>query len=73
MDNILWYAEASLSADTRIFCAGTLAQCVRRWVRLPQADQMIATIKLGPQTVARKTLAHDEILVLSKKAELYKV
>ncbi len=39
MDDIPWYAEASLRAPGRVFCAGSLAQCIRKWQRLPEIDR----------------------------------
>jgi hypothetical protein len=73
MDEILWYSEASLSTEMRVFCAGTLAQCVRRWVRLSEEDQSVATIKLGRHTDDKKILTHDQVVALSKRSDLYKV
>lgn len=73
MEKVLWYSEASVSSNTRVFCAGTLAQCVRRWARLSEADQSAVTIKLGSHTEARESLTHDEVVVLSKRPDLYRV
>ncbi|HWY61735.1 MAG TPA: hypothetical protein VNW15_07520 [Rhizomicrobium sp.] len=73
MDKVLWYSEASVSSTTRVFCAGTLAQCVRRWARLSEADQSAATIRLGSHTEGREILSHDQVVVLSKRPDLYRV
>ena len=73
MDDIAWYGEAALSSDTQVYCAGTLAQCVRRWVRLSEADQSLATIKCGSHTESRKILSADEVIGLAKSPDLYRI
>lgn len=73
MDKVLWYSEASVSSTTRVFCAGTLAQCVRRWARLSEADQSAATIRLGSRTDGREILSHEAVVGLSRRPELYRV
>ena len=49
MEDIPWYAEASLRAPGRVFCAGSLAQCIRKWQRLPEIDQNSAYINLAKE------------------------
>ena len=56
MDDIPWYAEASLRAPGRVYCAGSLAQCVRKWQRLPEIDQSSAYINLAKAFGGRVTL-----------------
>jgi hypothetical protein len=73
MNDTSWYAEASLTSDMHVYCSGSLAQCVRRWSRLTEAQQSAASIKLGGRTDAGETLSHDALLALSKKPELHKV
>lgn len=73
MDEIAWYGEASLSSDTRVFCAGTLAQCIRRWARLSEADQSLATVKIGAHTESRQILSPDQVAALSKSPDLYRI
>ena len=73
MDDIAWYGEASLSSDTRVFCAGTLAQCIRRWVRLSETDQSLATVKLGSHTESRQVLTPAQVAALAKSPDLYRI
>lgn len=73
MDDIPWYSEASLLAPGRVFCAGSLAQCVRRWSRLPEIDQMSAHIKLTRQFKGRMKLSREDVAVLASSHELLKV
>jgi hypothetical protein len=73
MNDISWYAEASLTSDNHVYCSGSLAQCVRRWTRLSEVEQTSATIKLGGRTDGGEVLTHDVLVALSKKPELHKV
>jgi hypothetical protein len=73
MHDTSWYAEASLTSDNHVYCSGSLAQCVRRWVRLTEAQQATATVKLGGRTDGGDILTSDALLALSKKPELRKV
>jgi hypothetical protein len=45
MEQIPWYAEASLVGPGRVYCADNLAQCVRKWMRLTNAEKEIARIR----------------------------
>ena len=65
MDDIPWYAEASLRAPGRVFCAGSLAQCIRKWQRLPEIDQSSAYIKLAKEFGGRMKLGHDDVVALA--------
>jgi hypothetical protein len=73
MDEIAWYGEASLASDTRVFCAGTLAQCIRRWRRLSQDDQSQVTIRIGSHTQSRTVLSSDDITRLANSRDLYRI
>ena len=73
MNDTSWYVEASLTSDMHVYCSGSLAQCVRRWTRLSEAQQSTAVIKLGGRTDAGETLSHEVLVALSKKPELHKV
>jgi hypothetical protein len=50
MSDIAWYVEASLMGEDHIYCAGSLAQCVRRWTRLSEDERALAFIKLRNAT-----------------------
>lgn len=73
MDDIDWYAEAALASDGHIYCAGSLAQCVRRWKRLNDAekDVVIIELKQGPRDTRR--LRRDQIAPLADKPALIRV
>jgi hypothetical protein len=73
MNEIPWYAEASLVSDAHVFCAGSLAQCVRKWTRLTDLEKATAIIKLGEDTDARQAIGGNEIVALSGNPELTKV
>jgi hypothetical protein len=73
MDDISWYAEASLTSDNHVYCSGSLAQCVRRWARLSEIEQGAATIKMGGRTDGGQVLTGEVLIALSKKPELHKV
>lgn len=49
MSDASWYLEAVLVSDTHVFCAGTLAQCVRKWTRISANDKASAFIKVGSE------------------------
>ena len=74
MQDTAWYAEASLISDNHVFCAGSLAQCVRKWTRLPEIKQTGAVIRLQKHA-AQDTivLAHDDIIQLAGDPALARV
>lgn len=73
MTDIVWYAEASLFSNAHVFCAGSLAQCVRKWTRLSETDQAITQIKLGGKTGKHEIVRIDQIAVLAISPELARV
>lgn len=73
MEDIAWYTEASLSANMRILCAGTLVQCVRRWARLPEGEQSQVVIKVGRHTDAMKVLTQDQVSALARHPDVFKM
>jgi hypothetical protein len=44
-EGAFWYTEASLRLPGRVLCAGTLAQCVRRWRRLSDFEKQEAELR----------------------------
>lgn len=46
MVEIAWYVDATLIGEGHVYCAGSLAQCVRRWTRLSEEQRSHAFIKL---------------------------
>jgi len=73
MADTKWYAEASLSSSEHVFCAGSLAQCVRKWTRLPEAKRATAQIKLAGRYEASEVVRGDQIAQLAHNPELARV
>ena len=73
MEDIPWYAEASLRAPGRVFCAGSLAQCIRKWQRLPEIDQNSAYINLAKEFGGRMKLGHDDVVALASHDDLRRI
>jgi hypothetical protein len=77
MTNTNWYAEASLSCETHVFAAGSLAQCVRRWVRLTEHHRAGTQIRMGGRTgqivAGLPILGQAEITALARNPDLGKV
>jgi len=70
MTDIVWYAEASLSSSDHIFCAGSLAQCVRKWTRLSEAQRATTQINLGGRNDASEVVRGDQIALMAKNPDL---
>jgi hypothetical protein len=74
MTTVLWYSEASLIAEDRhIFCAGSLAQCVRKWRSLPTDAQTSSFIRQGASFQPTGMLNAEAIAALAANPELTKV
>ena len=73
MDEIPWHPEAALVRHGYIYCAGTLAQCVRNWEKLPELDQASCYIKLAKELDGRKKLGRDDVAVLASRKEFPRV
>jgi len=77
MTEMNWYADASLSSETHVFTAGSLAQCVRRWTRLHETHRAHTQIKIGGRTghsaYGLPVLDEAEISQLASRPDLYKV
>lgn len=73
MNPISWYAEAALVSDGHVFCAGSLAQCVRKWSALPQEKRVGALIKIHSATDKHAVVDSAEIAQLALKPELAKI
>jgi hypothetical protein len=61
MSDFSWYADASLTAEGHVYCAGPLAQCVRRWKRLSDNQKINAIIKLKSSTDQQLLIAREEL------------
>jgi hypothetical protein len=68
-----WYTDASLVGPGRVYCTGSLAQCVRKWTRLPEMSRDAAHIQLGSSTLTRVRVDVDEIAALAANPELRRV
>jgi hypothetical protein len=73
MSDIAWYVEASLVGEDHVYCAGSLAQCVRRWNRLSPDERTMAFIKLHKATDGHTRIEHAEIERLALQPGLAKV
>lgn len=77
MTEMNWYADASLSSETHVFTAGSLAQCVRRWAQLHESHRAHTRIRIGGRTghyaYGLPVLEEAEISQLASKPDLYKV
>jgi hypothetical protein len=73
MSDIAWYVEASLIGEEHVYCAGSLAQCVRRWARLSQDERAVAFIKLHKATDGHIRVDRTQIEILSLQPSLTKV
>jgi hypothetical protein len=72
MENMSWYLDAALVSEAHVFCAGTLAQCVRKWTRLSDKDRDTAFIKIGSEVLGFRTIAASEIGDYARSPELMK-
>jgi hypothetical protein len=73
MSDIAWYVEASLIGEEHVYCAGSLAQCVRRWTRLSEDERAMAFIKLHKATDGHVRIERVEIEKLALQPGLAKV
>jgi hypothetical protein len=73
MSDIAWYVEASLIGEEHVYCAGSLAQCVRRWARLSEGERAMAFIKLHRATDSHVRIERAEIQHLALQPGLAKV
>ena len=73
MSDIAWYDEASLIGEEHVYCAGSLAQCVRRWARLSEGERVMAFIKLHRATDGYVRIERAEIQHLALRPGLAKV
>ncbi len=71
MIDTVWYAEASLSSSEHVFCAGSLAQCVRKWTRLTEAQRATTHINMGGREGQR--VDGEQIAMLARNPELARV
>lgn len=60
-----WYADASLRLPGRVLCAGTLAQCVRRWQRLQDEEKSSACLTYKNTAGDPALLRTEEIVALA--------
>ena len=73
MSDVAWYVEASLVGEEHVYCAGSLAQCVRRWTRLSEDERALAYIKLHKATDGHTRVERTDIEKLAVRPELSKV
>jgi hypothetical protein len=73
MSDASWHLEAALVSASHVFCAGTLAQCVRKWSRLSNDDKASAFIKVGSEIVGFQIIGASEIQDYARNPELARV
>jgi hypothetical protein len=61
MSEFSWYVDASLTEEGHVYCAGQLAQCVRRWKGLSENEKINAVIKLKMSTDRQVLMAQQEL------------
>jgi hypothetical protein len=61
MPDFSWYADASLAGEGHTYCAGSLAQCIRRWKRLSDDQKANAVIKLKTSTDRQMVMSREEL------------
>jgi hypothetical protein len=61
---------ASLATQGHVFCAGTLAQCLFRWQKLPEDKKSKAFLKMGRDGIAPTILGAPQIEDLAARADL---
>jgi len=64
------YLPAALATEGHVFCVGTLAQCLRRWNRLPNHSKAEAYLKMGRDGVPPTILRGEQISELASNARL---
>jgi hypothetical protein len=64
------YEAATLATNGHVFCVGTLAQCLRRWNRLPSQSKADTYLKMGRDGVSPTILRGDQIEELASNAKL---
>ena len=70
MEQIPWHAEAKLVAPGRIYSADTLAQCVRRWMRLTEEEKAAVQIHLREPINGKTQLVKGQIAALALSPDL---
>jgi hypothetical protein len=71
MTETAWYAEASLCSSEHVFCAGSLAQCVRKWTRLTESQRATTHINMGGR--AGQRVDSEQIALLARNPTLARV
>jgi hypothetical protein len=64
------YTPATLAMTGHVFCVGSLAQCLRRWNRLPEQRKAEAYLKMGRDGVKPTILRGEQITELAGNPNL---
>ena len=62
-------ADASLATDGHVYCAGSLAQCLRRWNRLSASQKATAFLKMGRDGMTPTLFRGEELQKLAANPE----
>jgi hypothetical protein len=73
MDEIPWHSEASLHSQGHVHCAGTFAQCIRRWRRLPEISQQSSYLKLVGALGKEMRISGEQLANLATRPDLSKL
>jgi hypothetical protein len=73
MEQVPWYTEASLVGRGRVYCAGTLAQCVRRWTRMAEVEQNTVHIEVKKPINGKTRFEKGHIAALAGSPDLKRV
>ena len=70
MSDLTYDTAASLVTEGHIYCVGTLAQCLRRWERLPTEQKPQVFLKMGRDGEPATFLRGEEIDEVIARPEL---
>lgn len=70
MSKLSRYDSASLATQGHIYCAGTLAQCLRRWDRLSAEDRNKVYLRMGRDGMPSTIIGGEKLAELARIPEL---
>jgi len=71
MNNLSRHDAATLVTEGHVYCAGTLAQCLRRWNRLSSENQRRAFLKMGRDGMPATIIDGDKLAELAQMPQLH--
>lgn len=70
MEHLTYHTAAALGTEGHVYCVGTLAQCLRRWARLPAEERARAFLKMGRDGESPTFLGEEEVRGLAADPRL---